>query len=124
MITETESFEALMRRVEIEWHTQERELRLALSNQRGQYLVKLDNVGNPDFRQDCTRPLPDTFSGWAHVDSLKEASVICRKYISFFELGGGNWNGGEITRATDGLIVGRVSYNGRVWNPQDKEIAI
>jgi hypothetical protein len=37
---------------------------------KGRYRVKLSNCGNPDFRQDCRRALPDTFCGWARVESL------------------------------------------------------
>lgn len=92
-------------------------------NRRGtKFSVKLSNVGNPDHRQDPRRALPDTTCGWAHVDTLAEASQICRTYIAFYDLGGGNWSGGEITNA-DGLVIGRVSYNGRVWDLNGKELA-
>ena len=96
-------------------------LESALNRKAALYSVKLSNVGNPDFRQDPDRPLPDTTCGWAHVDTLKECSDLCRTYIAFYDLGGGNWNGGHIMRA-DGVMIGRVSYNGRIWDPSDKEI--
>lgn len=106
-------------------------LETALNRRSGQFTVKLSNVGNPDYRQDCTRPLPETTCGWARIDSLKEAVQLCRLYISFYDLGGGNWNGGMITRTADGLVVGHVSYNGRVWEksgrdwtPDTKELCV
>ena len=90
-------------------------LEAALNRKAALYSVKLSNVGNPDYRQDETRPLPETTCGWAHVDTLAECSDLCRLYISFYDLGGGNWSGGQIMR-NDGLMVGRVSYNGRIWD--------
>lgn len=90
-------------------------LELALNRKVRKFSVKLSNVGNPDYRQDSRRPLPGTTCGWAHVDTLKEAVELCRLYISFYDLGGGNWNGGLITQNDNGLLVGKVSYNGRVW---------
>lgn len=122
LITETEAFDAAMERAMIEYHAEEGKLCLAISNQRGAFTVKLANVGNPDYRQDSENPLPDTVCGWAHVDDLKSAVKLCRQYITFYELGGGNWSGGEITRVSDGLVIGRVSYNGRVWAQDGKEI--
>lgn len=104
-------------------------LERALNRKTGQFQVKLSNVGNPDYRQDPRRPLPDTTVGWARVDTLKEAVAICRAYIRFYDLGGGNWNGGLINRTDNGLVVGKVSYNGRVWpdekwTPETKEIVV
>lgn len=78
------------------------------------FSVNLSNCGNPDYRQDPSRPLPETVCGWVRTPSLFEAARLCRKYMRFYELGGGNWNGGEITDA-NGLIVARVSANGRIW---------
>ena len=95
-------------------------LELALNRKQGKYAVKLSNVGNPDHRQDSRRPLPDTTCGWAHVDTIEEASEICRLYIGFYDLGGGNWNGGQIE--CQGAQVGRISYNGRAWDMNGKEI--
>lgn len=83
----------------------------------GKFTVRLSNVGNPDFRQDHRRPLPDTVCGEAHVDTLAEARELVALYISAFDLGGGNWNGGHVHRA-DGLFVGRFSYNGRLWDTE------
>ena len=103
-------------------------LELALNSKGRKYSVKLSNVGNPDYRQDSEKPLPDTACGWAQVDTLKDAVELCRLYISFYDLGGGNWNGGLITQNDSGIVVGRVSYNGRVWpderwTPNTKELS-
>lgn len=82
--------------------------------------VLLANRGNPDFRQDPSRPLPETVSGvWAPVADLGEASAACRAYIDENGLGGGNWAGGQIRDAATRCPVGWVSYNGKVWADQD-----
>lgn len=81
----------------------------------GKYRVKLSNCGNPDYRQDPDQPLPETICAWAHVADLAEASRLCRHYIAYFDLGGGNWDGGDIEEVATGLQIGYVSYNGRVW---------
>ncbi len=103
-------------------------LEAAFRRQDGEFKVKLSNVGNPDFRQDPKRKLPDTICGLVGCDSIKEAVNLCRAYIAHYDLGGGNWSGGEIKRA-DGSFVGQVSYNGRVWadknwTPQTNEVAL
>ena len=104
-------------------------LERALNSKGLPFSVKLSNVGNPDHRQDSRRPLPETTCGWAQVSTLKEAVELCRLYMSFYDLGSGNWSGGLITRNADGVTVGRVSYNGRVWpdgpwTPDTKEICV
>ena len=103
-------------------------LEFAFNSKGRKYSVKLSNVGNPDYRQDSRQPLPETVCGWAQVDTVKEAVAMCLLYISFYELGGGNWNGGLLTRNEDGLTIGRVSFNGRVWPDepwtQTKEVVL
>jgi len=96
---------------------------------QGVFTVKLCSVGNPDFRQDSKRPLPRVPSALAHVDSLIEAREMCQRFIAYYDLGGGNWTGGQVIRLSDGLVVGRFSYNGRLWPdepwyPGIKEIKI
>lgn len=115
-----------MKTIEQEINEQIAAIESALNSKSGAFSVKLSNVGNPDYGQYPDRPLPETVCGWARVDTLKEAVTLCRLYMEFYDLGGGNWNGGLIQDA-NGLIVGRVSYNGRVWSdehwtPNTKEI--
>lgn len=90
----------------------------------GLFEVALTNVGNPDYGQDPARKLPGTKNMTAKVKTLREAADVCRDYILSFDLGGGNWTGGQIVRISDGLVVGRVSYSGRVWGTDGKEIAL
>jgi len=107
----------------------EDKIRLASRNSTSRYVLKLSNVGNPDFRQNAGRKLPFTKSGWCGADSLKECLDLCFAYIKLYDLGGGNWNGGQILERTGGKFVGRVAYNGRVfdserWTPDSKEICV
>lgn len=72
-------------------------------------LVKLSSVANSDFGQKKT-PAPTQI---VEVKSLEEASQVCREYISQYQLGGGNWTGGQVTQ--DGKETHHISYNGRIW---------
>lgn len=83
--------------------------------------VKLSSCGNPDFRQDPDKPLygcPD--EAYFEVATFKGASLMCLKYIERWELGGGNWDGGQIY--DDNKQIALVSYNGRVWDMKGREI--
>ncbi len=53
-------------------------------------------------------------SVYFEVSNLNEASKVCQKYISHFNLGSGNWVGGNIVD-DDNNFVARISYNGRIW---------
>lgn len=90
-------------------------LETALNAITGKYQVQLSNVGNPDHRQDPSRPLPETTCGWARVNTFQEAAALCQLYITFYDLGGGNWSGGDITETTSGLVVAYVTYGGNLY---------
>ena len=51
---------------------------------------------------------------WVEVKSLAEASQTCRQFIDEYDLGGGNFSGGEVKH--NGIVIARVSFNGRVWD--------
>jgi len=92
----------------------------------GQFAVKLASVGNPDHGEDPDSSMDGVPEAWGHVGTLTEARALCEHFITFFNLGGGNWSGGEVVRQSDGLVVGRFSYNGRLWagKNSDKEICV
>lgn len=46
-----------------------------------------------------------------------EASQRVRRYIEQHDVGSSNWAGGDVRDHT-GALVARVSYNGRVWPPE------
>jgi hypothetical protein len=92
---------------------------------KGEYKVVLASVGNPDWGQDSRRAMPGVPRRTLRVASLADASTACRTYIEHFELGGGNWNGGEVKK--DGVVVAKISFNGRAWEPgawPTKEISL
>ena len=75
--------------------------------------------GTPGYWQDGN---PDAPKGSVKVESFRDAAIKCSRYINDNALGGGNWTGGKVMR--DGKQVARISYNGRVWDMEGKEIAI
>ena len=77
--------------------------------------VVLHGVGNPDFRQ-FSDVSPRQI---VPVSSLKEARTKCLEYIEEWDLGFGNWGGGQVKVGKK--KVAYVSYNGRVWDPTEKE---
>jgi hypothetical protein len=78
--------------------------------------VSLKSVGNPDYRQDPDKPLYGVdFEGWIDCSSKEDASIKCQDYINRNELGGGNWAGGEIIE-DNGVVIGKVAYNGRIFD--------
>jgi len=88
------------------------------------YNVKLKAVTNPDYlsdlelmKTDWEKPLIDTS---IKCETLQKCSEACRRFISVHDLGGGNWAGGEIT--VGDKVVGKVSYNGRIWDTDGNEI--
>ena len=97
----------------------------ALIAPKGAYKVLLASVGNPDFGQDSRRSMPGVPRRTLRVASLADASKACRAYIAHYELGGGNWLGGEVKKG--GTVIAKISYNGRAWEPgawPTKEIAL
>lgn len=83
----------------------------------GNFTVTLASVGNPDHGQDPSRPLPGLKNVTVAVKTKQEASEACRRFIDENQLGGGNWSGGDVF--SEGNLVARVSYNGRVWRPDE-----
>lgn len=83
--------------------------------------VLLSHVRNPDipggYWSDAAVRIPS--SKRRAVKDLLEAVHVVLWFIDRNGLGGGNWSGGEVRR--DGVVIARVSYNGRVWTPHPFE---
>lgn len=84
--------------------------------------VELKAGPNPDYNAPDDRATMRIKAFRHSVDSYKDASRAVRHFVETNNLGGGNWTGGRIF--DDGRLVGRVSYNGRVWDLNDIEIQI
>jgi len=80
--------------------------------------VKLSSCGNIDKGQNPYKKMSP--SKLVTVEDLKMASLACLEYIKKWNLGGGNWTGGQIL--SNGKQIAAVSYNGRVWDRHGKEI--
>jgi hypothetical protein len=80
--------------------------------------VLLSSVGNPDFGQNPNEQLWGA-EGNRVVDikTFEDAVVECILFINNNDLGGGNWDGGDIT--DNGKLIAYVSYNGRVWEVEE-----
>ena len=85
--------------------------------------VEMKASPNPDYDAPDDRATIRIKAFRHTVDSFKDASRAVRHFIKTNELGSGNWTGGRIF-GDGGKIVGRVSYNGRVWNTDGSEIRI
>ena len=81
--------------------------------------VDLRSCGNIDMGQDPDRPLFGVPTDPRYpVQSLGEAGQACRAYIERHGLGSSQWIGGWV-RDGAGAVVAHVSYNGRVWFPNE-----
>ncbi len=82
----------------------------AIAIMKSSLCIVLKSVGNPDFKQYAsispTKVIP--------VATLAEAQMAANDYINKYDLGGGNWDGGQVYHPTKGLIA-HLSYNLRVW---------
>jgi len=89
------------------------------------YKVRLECRGNIDFGENPNRSLPGVRARTVRVATLREASEVCRAWITEHGLGGGHWTGGQVTDER-GAQVAYISYNGRAWEPTvaHREIAL
>lgn len=75
------------------------------------FTVTLKSAGNPDYGQNPDEPISPEQQ--VEVYYLEEASRVCRKYIEEWNLGGGNWIGGQVV-TEEGKQIARIAYNGRI----------
>lgn len=81
------------------------------------YIVSLSAVGNPDFGQPENLGIPSLMVA---VNSFQEAIDVCQSFIIKYDLGGGNWTGGNIFDARTKEKVAQVAYNRRLIMKGDK----
>lgn len=85
--------------------------------------LKIQVCGNPDKGQDPSKPpfgVPGTTT--LRAATFPRIRIMMEEFQSRHDLGGGNWK--EATLYEDDKKVGRVSWNGRVWDENDKEVQI
>lgn len=76
------------------------------------YFYILQGVGNPDFQQ-----YADVAPKKVGKDTIKNIKEIVLKYIEDWNLGSGNFVG-----KIEGDLY--ISYNGRIWDKNDKEVVL
>ena len=74
------------------------------------YKTILCSKGNPDHGQYVSLSPSQT----GVTSSIEEAVAVCRDYISYWNLGGGNWCGdaGKVFKCEK--HVANIAYNGKV----------
>ena len=89
--------------------------------QTSRYTVRIAHRANRDINGGYWGQRPTARAKWVAANSLAEASALCMAFMDQWELGGGNWSGGQIRNA-DGVEIAQVSFNGRVWDMNCVEI--
>lgn len=92
-----------------------------------QYYVILARAWNPVRRGEGS-PVDELKRERVKVNTFQEASDACLKYISRNDLDNSQWTGGQIFYELDNPHysgpLAYVSYDGRVWDLNDKEIPL
>jgi hypothetical protein len=83
------------------------------------YSVILRSCGNPNNGQNPYEPLWDVPTERVRTASIEECQRRVREYIDEYDLGSGNWAGGDVYDGMENYI-GHISYNGRFW-PKEEE---
>lgn len=83
------------------------------------YSVRLASCGNPDAGQNPYESLYGIPEERVYTASIEECQERVLEYIEEYNLGAGNWAGGEVY---DGLgkVIGKISYNGRFWPKREE----
>tara|TARA_R100001440_G_C2444107_1_gene106854 strand:+ start:214 stop:474 length:261 start_codon:yes stop_codon:yes gene_type:complete len=77
-------------------------------------IKKLTNVGNPDHRQDPTKPLYETHTlKNIQFKKLYKLRDVVKHYIKECNLGGGNFPFPKVYK--NNKYIGYFSYNGKFW---------
>ena len=83
---------------------------------RDRFQVRLAHAPNPDIRGGWSPgywgDIPDENEQWVDVESLREASETAQDWIEDWELGGGNWIGGDVRK--NGVLVAKIKYSGAI----------
>lgn len=83
--------------------------------------LKIEVCGNPDKGQDPAQPpfgVPRTTT--IRAARIEIIRLLAEEFQTRHNLGGGNWKEAILYR--DDEEVGRMSWNGRVWDIGDREI--
>lgn len=87
-------------------------------NTEKKYKVVLTAHGNIDHGANPYAMVAPPLNVFA--DTIEELQQAVRDYIEEYDLGGGNWTGGQVSETATGKKVGYISYNGRYWEETAK----
>lgn len=76
------------------------------------YTVTLSSCGNIDYGQNPYTPYENTPNMEVTAETIEQCQQFVQEYIDEYNLGSGNWSGGEIYDEKKNYI-GKISYNGR-----------
>ena len=76
------------------------------------YTVKLSTCGNIDKGQNPYEPMYSVPSYTLGCQTIEEGIQEVIRYIELFDIGSGNWTGGQVYDENDNLI-GQIHYNGK-----------
>ena len=82
------------------------------------YIVSLSTCGNIDYGQNPYESMYGVPSYTFKCQTIEECAQEVRRYIEDYDIGSGNWIGGQVYDENDNLI-GRICYNGRFTRQND-----
>lgn len=83
------------------------------------YKVILNSCGNIDYGENPFQSMYGVPKKIEYCNSIEECQKKVRDYIDEYELGSGQWNGGEVYNDKDEYL-GHISYNSRFWPVETK----
>ncbi len=89
------------------------------------YSIDIEIVANPDIRGGFWRESRETTTTLL-AKNLKDLQKKFKNFLDKNEYGGGNLYKADVYKYCDEELhyIGRFSYNGRLWDTNDKEILI
>jgi len=89
------------------------------------FLIELGAAPHSDYPPGDPRATMHIKPHKEEVYSLRQASLAALGFIVRHGLGNGNWAGfGRVTEAETGRHVARISYNGRAWHRDGREMKL
>ena len=82
------------------------------------YIVSLSTCGNIDYGQNPYESMYGVPSYTFKCQTIEEYVQEVRRYIELFNIGSGNWTGGQVYDENDNLI-GQIYYNGGFTRQND-----
>ena len=82
------------------------------------YIVNLSTCGNIDYGQNPYEPMYGVPSYTLGCQTIDECRKEVRDYIEHYDIGSGNWTGGQVYDDR-GNLIGQIYYNGKFTRQND-----